>query len=70
MSLYWTNFAKTGDPNGRGLPAWPAFTDTNGRVLYLGDSIVVGGVDGISTLTVLDTVYSDVRGGPLTGRQQ
>jgi len=69
MSLYWTNFAKTGDPNGRGLPAWPAFTDTNGRVLYLGDSIVVGGVDSISTLTVLDTVYSDVRGGPLTGRQ-
>jgi hypothetical protein len=35
----------------------------------LGDSIVVGGVDSISTLTVLDTVYSDVRGGPLTGRQ-
>lgn len=33
MSSYWTNFAKTGNPNGNGLPEWPAFDDKKAMVM-------------------------------------
>ena len=32
---YWTNFAKTGDPNGSGLPQWPAYnSDTHSALVF------------------------------------
>ena len=32
---YWTNFVKQGDPNGAGLPNWPAFTEEDQVVMRL-----------------------------------
>ncbi|WP_374754554.1 carboxylesterase/lipase family protein [Dyadobacter fermentans] len=39
MSAYWVNFIKTGNPNGRGLPEWPAFNANAPQMILLGEDI-------------------------------
>lgn len=35
MSSYWVNFAKTGNPNGQGLPEWKTYDKATGKILVL-----------------------------------
>jgi para-nitrobenzyl esterase len=37
ISSYWVNFAKTGGPNGPGLPNWPAYKVENHTTMELGE---------------------------------
>jgi para-nitrobenzyl esterase len=59
MSSYWTNFAKTGNPNGPGLPAWPAFDPARDRVMHLGQTIAPGPVAHRAGLEFFDAAFSD-----------
>jgi para-nitrobenzyl esterase len=58
MAAYWTNFAKRGDPNGQGLPAWPAFSDQTPVVMHLGPTARTDAVPSVDSLKVLDQYFA------------
>lgn len=58
ISSYWTNFAKNGNPNRAGLPAWPAFTDANQQVMNLNDPSRAVPVPNLEKLKALDGYFA------------
>jgi para-nitrobenzyl esterase len=53
MSSYWVNFARSGDPNGAGLPPWPIFGTEAESVMHLGEQIAAGDAMHQPALAVL-----------------
>ncbi len=41
MTAAWARFAATGDPNGEGLPKWPAYDTATDQYMQFGDSVEV-----------------------------
>ena len=58
VSTYWTNFARRGDPNGPGVPAWPQFTLENPQVMHFHDEATVGPVPSENSLLILDQYFA------------
>jgi hypothetical protein len=58
MATYWTNFAKRGDPNGEGVPAWPAFSDAKPVVMYFAQTPHAGPVPSAEGLQILDAYFT------------
>lgn len=61
MAAYWTNFAKTGDPNGNGLPAWPEFAPPREQALLIASDSRAGTLPNASALNDIDRLYAAVR---------
>jgi len=58
MSTYWVNFAKRADPNGDGVPGWPAFSESNPRVMYFDQRPYPGPVPSVGSLKILDAYFA------------
>lgn len=56
MSSYWVNFAKTGNPNGEGLPEWPSYDNSDPKIMILGDKVEAKPLPNRQHLEFLDRV--------------
>lgn len=64
MNTYWTNFAKTGDPNGNGLPKWPIYNSAKDEIIeFQPDGSAVGKRD--TRKVRLDIIEKSVTSGNL-----
>ena len=62
MASYWTNFARTGNPNGPNLPLWPAYTSNDGyQVMHISANTFAAPDIHRERYEFLDTVKIDRR---------
>ncbi|OGS58124.1 MAG: hypothetical protein A3J40_08995 [Erythrobacter sp. RIFCSPHIGHO2_12_FULL_63_10] len=61
VQQYWTNFAKSGDPNGAGLPRWPKFDHKRAIVMDFGQQTRAAALTDDARLKRIDRVYAVAR---------
>ncbi len=55
---YWINFARTGDPNGSGLPQWSSFTERDQKVMFFNGTASAKPIPNLEKLKAYDAYYS------------
>jgi para-nitrobenzyl esterase len=58
IQRYWVNFAKTGDPNGPGLPVWPELRSTTQEAMFLDAHPGAHPVPNLRQIKVLDAYFA------------
>jgi para-nitrobenzyl esterase len=73
LRTFWTNFAKTGDPNGAVLPKWPAFSNTQPQMLQMASGNTKAGPivseDGLKALDEYFKWRRSMEPHPLAAKQ-
>ena len=64
MGAYWTNFARTGDPNGPNLPKWPTYGPTEWQVMHLDATCEARPDDHRDRYLFLDQVWGKPKAEP------
>lgn len=54
METYWTNFARTANPDGPGVPHWPQYEGAGSQALQIGNVIQAGPEDGTARFEFLN----------------
>ncbi len=61
MMSYWVNFARTGDPNGAGLPAWRTFEPGAEQMMRLNPSPGMAATPNLPQIEAMDRYFEAMR---------
>jgi para-nitrobenzyl esterase len=68
IQSYWTNFAKTGDPNGNALPTWSQLGASD-SILDFSDSTHMAGLPDRPAFSLMDAHWRELRRNPSAARR-
>ena len=54
MQSYWTNFARSANPNGNGLAPWPRYAGAGSQALHIGNVVQAGPEEGTQRFQFLE----------------
>ena len=61
MLRYWANFARTGDPNGEGLPRWPTVAEAPGQLLNFDAAVQMVEDPYLAVYEIIDDYQAGLR---------